>query len=218
MIIDKLLTAEAVGKQLAQKQSDACSPRTSNQVSVNSKEVTEMIDLTMDDEEIADGDAHTASGNKHTKLSCNATSSQRGVVMKIDVLCIRTLLGRSCKYTWKTRLMAASVDELHTLTRARDLHLCQTTCSLQMLVVEQRRRQSRLSHKVCSIETRSQHAHIINVKHDIDRSTSTSYCCGSYCRSAHVKCGCRHRRQKGEATEKTTQERHYTKSRGNGRH
>ena len=40
-----------------------------------------------------------------------------------DVLCIRTLLERSCKYTWKTRLMAASVDELHTLTRARDLQL-----------------------------------------------------------------------------------------------
>ena len=53
MIIDKLLTAEAVGKQLAQKQSDARSPSTSNQVSVNSKEDTEMIDLTMDDEEMA---------------------------------------------------------------------------------------------------------------------------------------------------------------------
>ena len=36
-----------------------------------------------------------------------------------DVLCIRTLLERSCKYTWKTRLMAASVDELHTRTRTR---------------------------------------------------------------------------------------------------
>ena len=47
MIIDKLLTAEAVGKQFAQKQSDARSPSTSNQVSVNSKEDTEMIDLTM---------------------------------------------------------------------------------------------------------------------------------------------------------------------------
>ena len=115
-----------------------------------------MIDLTMDDEEKADGGAHAASDSKHTKLSSDATSSQRGVVLKIevedaadaaanaDVLCIRTLLERSCKYTWKTRLMAASVDGLHTLTRARDLHLCQTTCSLQMLVVEQRRRQSRL--------------------------------------------------------------------------
>ena len=85
MIIDKLLTAEAVGKQLAQKQSDARSPRTSNQVFVNSKEDTEMIDLTMDDEEKADGDAHAASDGKHTKLSSNATSSQRGVVMKIEV-------------------------------------------------------------------------------------------------------------------------------------
>ena len=65
MIIDKLLTAEAVGKQFAQRQSDARSPSTSNQVSVNSKEDTEMIDLTMDDEEKADGDAHTASDNKH---------------------------------------------------------------------------------------------------------------------------------------------------------
>ena len=72
MIIDKLLTAEAVGKQLAQKQSDACSPRTSNQVSVNSKEVTEMIDLTMDDEEKADGDAPAASDRKHTELLSNA--------------------------------------------------------------------------------------------------------------------------------------------------
>ena len=77
MIIDKLLTAEAVGKQLAQKQSDARSPSTSNQVD------TEMIDLTMDDIEKADGDAHTASDSKHTKLSSNATSSQRG--MKIEV-------------------------------------------------------------------------------------------------------------------------------------
>ena len=56
MIIDKLLTAEAVGKQLAQKQSDARSPSTSTHG---------MIDLTMDDEEKADGDAHTASDNKH---------------------------------------------------------------------------------------------------------------------------------------------------------
>ena len=44
-----------------------------------------MIDLTMDDEEKADGDAHTASDSKHTKLSSNATSSQRGMVMKIEV-------------------------------------------------------------------------------------------------------------------------------------
>ena len=41
-----------------------------------------MIDLTMDDEEKADGDAHTASDNKHTKLLSNATSSQRGVVFE----------------------------------------------------------------------------------------------------------------------------------------
>ena len=61
------------------------------------------------------------------------------------------------------------------------------------------------------------HTSSTNVKHDIDRSTSTSYCGGSYCRSAHDKCGCRHKRQ-CEATKKTTQERHYTKSRGNGRH
>ena len=61
MIIEKLLTAEAVEKQLAQKQSDARSPSTSNQVSVKSKENTEMIDLTMGDEEKADGDAHAAS-------------------------------------------------------------------------------------------------------------------------------------------------------------
>ena len=60
-MIDKLLTAEAVGKQLAQKQSDARSPSTSNQVFVKSKEDMEMIDLTMDDEENADGEAHTAS-------------------------------------------------------------------------------------------------------------------------------------------------------------
>ena len=85
MIIDKLLTAEAVGKQLAQKQSDARSPSTSNQASVNSKEDTEMIDLTMDDEEKADGEAHTASDSKHTKRASNATSSQRGMVMKIEV-------------------------------------------------------------------------------------------------------------------------------------
>ena len=69
MIIDKLLTAEAVGNQLAQQRSDARSPSTSNQVSANSKEDTEMIDLTMDDKEKADGDAHTAPDNKHTKLS-----------------------------------------------------------------------------------------------------------------------------------------------------
>ena len=85
MIIDKLLTAEAVGKQLAQKQSDVRSPCTSNQVSVSSKEDTEMIDLTMDDEEKADGDAHAASDSKHTELLSNATSSQRGIVMKIEV-------------------------------------------------------------------------------------------------------------------------------------
>ena len=136
-----------------------------------------------------------------------------------DVLCIRTLLERSCKYTWKTRLMAASVDELHTLIRARDLHLCQTTCTLQMLASNGDGSQGfQRCHKVCSIKTRSQRAHVINVKHDIDRSTSTSCCGGSYCRSAHDKCGRRHRRQKGEATKKTTQERHYTKSRGNGHH
>ena len=35
MIIDKLLTAEVVGKQLAQKQSDARSPSTGIQVSAN---------------------------------------------------------------------------------------------------------------------------------------------------------------------------------------
>ena len=69
MIIDKLLTAEAVGKQLAQKQSDARSPSTSNQVSVSSKEDTEMIDLTMDDEEKADGGAHAASDGKHTNVA-----------------------------------------------------------------------------------------------------------------------------------------------------
>ena len=74
MIIDKLLTADAVGKQLAQRQSDERSPSTSNQVSVNSKEDTEMIDLTMDDKEKADGDAHTAPDNKHTKLSSNVTA------------------------------------------------------------------------------------------------------------------------------------------------
>ena len=85
MIIDKLLTAEAVEKQLAQKQSDARSPSISNQVSVKSKENTEMIDLTMDDEEKADGDAHAASDSKHTELLSNATSSQRGIVMKIEV-------------------------------------------------------------------------------------------------------------------------------------
>ena len=44
-----------------------------------------MIDLTMDDEEKADGEAHAASDSKHTKLSSSATSSQRGVVMKIEV-------------------------------------------------------------------------------------------------------------------------------------
>ena len=44
-----------------------------------------MVDLTMDDEEKADGVAHTASDSKHTKLSSNVTSSQRGVVMKIEV-------------------------------------------------------------------------------------------------------------------------------------
>ena len=70
---------------MAEKQSDARSPSTSNQVSVNSKENTEMIDLTMDDEEKADGDAHAASVSKHTKLSSNATSSPRGIVMKIQV-------------------------------------------------------------------------------------------------------------------------------------
>ena len=43
-----------------------------------------MIDLTMDDEERADGDAHAASDSKHTELSSNATSSQHGMVMKID--------------------------------------------------------------------------------------------------------------------------------------
>ena len=57
MIIDKLLTAEAVEKQLAQKQSDARSPSTSNQISVKSQE----NDLTTDDKEKADGDAHAAS-------------------------------------------------------------------------------------------------------------------------------------------------------------
>ena len=155
MIIDKLLTAEAVGKQLAQKQSDARSPSTSNQVSVNSKEDTEMIDLTMDDEEEADGDAHAASDNNtpncratphhlNVAWSCRLKLKTLLMAANADVLCIRKLLERSCKYTWKTRLMAASVDELHTLTRARDLHRCQTTCSIRMLVVEQRRRQSRL--------------------------------------------------------------------------
>ena len=34
-----------------------------------------MIDLTMDDEEKADGDAHAASDSKHTELLSNATSS-----------------------------------------------------------------------------------------------------------------------------------------------
>ena len=67
MIIDKLLTDEAVEKQLAQKQSDERSPSTSNQVSVKSKENTEMIDLTMDDEEKAGGDAHVASDGKHNR-------------------------------------------------------------------------------------------------------------------------------------------------------
>ena len=71
MIVDKLLTAEAVEKQLAQKQSDARSPCTSNIVSVNSKEDTEMIDLTMDDEEKADGEAHTAS--TASTPNCRAT-------------------------------------------------------------------------------------------------------------------------------------------------
>ena len=40
-----------------------------------------------------------------------------------DVLCKRTLLEQSCKYTWKTRLLAASVDESHTLALARYLFL-----------------------------------------------------------------------------------------------
>ena len=34
-----------------------------------------------------------------------------------DVLCKRTRLQQSCKYTWKTRLMAASVDVTHANTR-----------------------------------------------------------------------------------------------------
>ena len=42
-----------------------------------------MVDLTMDDEEKADGDAHADS--KHTELLSNATSSQRSMVMKIQV-------------------------------------------------------------------------------------------------------------------------------------
>ena len=44
-----------------------------------------MIDLTMDDKEKANGDAHAASDSKHTELLSNATSSQRGMVMKIEV-------------------------------------------------------------------------------------------------------------------------------------
>ena len=44
-----------------------------------------MVDLTMDDEEKADGDAHAASDSKHTELSSDATSSQCGMVMKIQV-------------------------------------------------------------------------------------------------------------------------------------
>ena len=99
----------------------------------------------MDDEEKADSDAHDG---KHTKLSSNATSSQRSVVMKIEVEDAAD--GSKCRRIMHSNALgaimqiAASVDELHTLTRARDLHLCQTTCSLQMLAVEQRRRQSRL--------------------------------------------------------------------------
>ena len=140
---------------MAQKQSDAHSPSERNQVSANSKEDTETIDLTMDDKEKADGDAHTASDSKHTTLSSHAASSQRGMVMKIEV-------GDAADGTKRRRIMHSNAlgaimqihvedaadgskrSELHTLTRARDLHLCQTTCSLQMLVVEQRRRQSRL--------------------------------------------------------------------------
>ena len=44
-----------------------------------------MIDLTVDDEEKAGDDAHAAFDDEHTELSSNATSSQRGMVMKIEV-------------------------------------------------------------------------------------------------------------------------------------
>ena len=73
MITDKLLTAEAVEKQLTEKQSDRRSPSRSNQASVKSKENTEMIDLTMDDEEKADGDAHAAFILTASTPNCRAT-------------------------------------------------------------------------------------------------------------------------------------------------
>ena len=115
-----------------------------------------MIDLTMDDKEKADGDAHTAPDNKHTKLSSNATSSQCGMVMKIEVedAADGSKHRRILHSNALGAIMQIHVEDAadgskrrrvtHANTRTRSSALCQTTCSPQMLVVEQRRRQSRL--------------------------------------------------------------------------
>ena len=99
-----------------------------------------MIDLTMDDEQKADGDAHTASDSKHTKLSSNATSFQRGMVMKIEVedAADGSKRRRIMHSNALGAIMQIHVEDAadgskrrrvtHTRTRARDLHLCQTTC------------------------------------------------------------------------------------------
>ena len=87
-----------------------------------------MIDLTMDDEE--DGDAHTASDSKHTKLSSNATSSQRGMVMKIEVEDAadgskrRSIMHSNALGAIMQIHVEDAADELHTLIRVRYLHLC----------------------------------------------------------------------------------------------
>ena len=107
----------------------------------------------MDDEEKADGDAHAAS--KHTELSSNATSSQRGMVMKIQA---EDAAGGSKRRRIMQANALGTIMQIHVedaadgSKRRRVTHANTCTRSspvpnnvlTSMLVVEQRRRQSRL--------------------------------------------------------------------------
>ena len=152
-----------------------------------------------------------------TASTPNCRATQRGMVMKIEVedAADGSKRRRIMHSNALGAIMQVHVEDAadgskrrritHANTRTRSSPVPNNVLT-PMLVGEQRRQQSRLPTMTQGVQQRDAKSTCThhNVKHDIDRSTSTSYCCGSYCRSAHVKCGCRHTRQKGEATKKTT--------------
>ena len=193
-----------------------------------------MIDLTMDDKEKADGDVHTAPDNKHTKLSSNATSSQCGMVMKIEVedAADGSKRRRITHSNALGAIMHIHVEDAADGSKRRRITHANT-----------RMRSSPVPNNVPTPNVGSRAtATAVKASSDEQQQDARSMCTHHRRQVRHRqeykykllllklllwklllehnKCGRRHtracgdtRRKKGEATKKTAQERHYTKSR-----